>query len=334
MIRRGEKVLRKYLSIMLLIVLGATAGLYILRERLQQEADSMNNAHASASPLPGEMATRIRPAAVAGAWYPGRAEELAAYLDQAMDHANPPHPDGKGAIRALIAPHAGYRYSGATAAAAFKLVRGRPLRRVIVLGPSHRMAFQGVSIPDVTHFATPLGNIPLDLQAIAMLRSNPQFRTLATAHQAEHSIEIVLPFLQRALSGAWQMVPILVGNLDAHGVAQIAELLRPLADDSTLVVVSTDFTHFGSNYDFHPFPNDAQLPDRIRELDQGAIDHILRLDGPGLLNYKQRTQITACGLLPMAILLHMLGEGTTPTLLQYDTSGNMTHDFTNSVSYT
>ncbi|MBF0424631.1 MAG: AmmeMemoRadiSam system protein B [Magnetococcales bacterium] len=345
--------LRSYLLVLLLVALGAVAGLFLLKKHLEQEVVAMNSAQAEVAssngvraevappngvqaevaPSPGGAGVRVRPAAMAGAWYPDKSEDLASFLDKAMDAAAPPPLTGQGNLRAMIVPHAGYRFSGQTAASAFKLIRGRALRRVIVIGPSHRQGFAGISTPEVTHFATPLGSVPLDLQAIAALRASPLHRTLSGAHEAEHSIEIELPFLQRAIQGSWQLVPVLVGSLDPAGVAQIAETLRPLADDSTLVVVSSDFTHFGSNYGYQPFPTDPQTSSRIRELDQGAIDRILALDGPGLLAYKQKTQITACGLLPMAILLHMLGEGTTPTLLQYDTSGNMTHDYANSVSY-
>ncbi|MBF0153990.1 MAG: AmmeMemoRadiSam system protein B [Magnetococcales bacterium] len=326
--------LRNYLLIFFLVAVGSAAGLYLFKDHLQQEeVIAMRSAHAEATPVLDGESARVRPAAMAGAWYPEKSEELIAFLDQAMNSANPAPLTGQGVVRALIVPHAGYRYSGMAAAAAFKLLRGRSFSRIIVIGPSHRQAFQGISTPDVTHFATPLGRIPLDQQALATLRANPLHRTLTTAHQAEHSIEIELPFLQRAVPGEWQLVPILVGSLDARSVAQVADLVRPLADDATLVVVSSDFTHYGANYDFQPFPVDAQLPGRIRELDQGAIERILHLDGPGLLEYRQKTQITACGLLPMAILLHMLGEGTTPTLLQYDTSGHMTQDYANSVSY-
>ncbi|MEO5369597.1 MAG: AmmeMemoRadiSam system protein B [Magnetococcus sp. DMHC-1] len=326
--------LRNSSLITLLIVAGAATGLFWLKDHLHQEVSLMNSVHAAETSLPSDSASRVRPPAWAGSWYPATSKELGSFLDRAMESAKPAPLTGKGPLRALIVPHAGYRYSGATAAAAFKLLREHPpLRRIIVIGPSHRQGFAGISIPDVTHFETPLGRIPLDQQAIAALRTTPLFQNLPTAHQLEHSIEIELPFLQRVVPGSWQLLPILVGSLNAAEVVQVADLLRPLADDATLVVVSSDFTHFGANYNYLPFSKDAQLPNRIRELDQGAIDHILHLDGPGLLQYKQKTDITACGLLPMAILLHMAGEGTTATLLQYATSGEMTQDYSNSVSY-
>lgn len=275
---------------------------------------------------------RIRAATKAGTWYPGDSEQLARLVDEMLNEASPPAIDGA-PVRVLIAPHAGYPYSGTTAASAYKLVRGKSYRRVIVLGPDHRGGFSGLSIPDVTHYRTPLGTIPLDLDALAELKRSPLVATGAGHHTQEHSIEIQLPFLQRALAPGWKLVPILVGDLGAEDSAQAAAILRPLADGDTLIVVSGDFTHYGPAFGYLPFPPDRQVQDRIRELDMGAYERISARDPRGLKAYRERTGITACGIGPILVVLQMLPETARVALVDYHTSGEMTGDYRHSVSY-
>jgi AmmeMemoRadiSam system protein B/AmmeMemoRadiSam system protein A len=252
-------------------------------------------------------------------------------VDGLLDAAGPR--PVKGEIRALIAPHAGYRYSGPTAAAAFALVRGRDFARVIVLAPSHRSPFHGISIAQVSAYETPLGQVPLDSEAVARIRRSPLALAEPQAHVREHAIEIELPMLQRALKPGWRLVPVLVGQLDESDYGPAAELLRPLADGKTLIVASSDFTHYGARFDYQPFPADDRLPERIRALDQGAIDRILARDGPGLLDYQARTGITVCGIRPLALLLRLLPPESSVESIAYGTSGELTGDWESSVSY-
>jgi MEMO1 family protein len=274
---------------------------------------------------------RVRPSALAGAWYPGDAATLQKTVDGLLDGARTQSLQGD--IRALIVPHAGYVYSGETAAAAFAQVRGAQYRRVIVLAPSHHGDFSGLSVAEVDAYATPLGSVPLDQEAIAELRRSGLVQADPGAHSREHAIEIELPFLQRALAPGWQLVPILVGDLAESDYPLAADLLRPLADDHTLVVVSSDFTHFGARFGYLPFPADDQAPERIRALDDGAITEILARDGSGLLDYRARTGITICGYRPLALLLAMLPRDARVERLGYATSGALTGDWSNSVSY-
>jgi len=233
----------------------------------------------------------------------------------------------------VIAPHAGYRYSGPTAAYAYRVIREHPPKRVVVLGPSHRGAFAGLSIAEVTHYRTPLGDIPLDLDAIAQLRKSPLVTASADAHAQEHSIEMQLPLLQRAVTSEWTLIPILVGGLAPDEVADAAELIRPLADDDTLIVASGDFTHYGPGYGYLPFPNDDEIAERLRALDMGAYEQIQRHDASGFLAYRDHTGLNACATGPVAILLDLLGPDSTPTLLRYFTSGELVGDYETSVSY-
>jgi AmmeMemoRadiSam system protein B/AmmeMemoRadiSam system protein A len=274
----------------------------------------------------------VRPAAVAGSWYPGNKAQLGTYVDGLLNGEN--HAGGtQGQIRALISPHAGYRYSGAVAGAGYRLVRGRKFSRVLLLGPSHHARFHGLSIAAVTHYETPLGRIPLDLNAIRQLRASSLVTADLAAHREEHSLEMQLPFLQRALQPGWQLVPVLVGQLLQGDYPAAAELLRPLLDDNTLVVVSSDFTHYGPRFGYQPFPDNEDTPARLEALDSGSLGYILDKKPQGFLDYKNRTGTTICGYQPIALLLHLLPADSEGELVTYATSGQLTGDFENSVSY-
>jgi len=274
---------------------------------------------------------RVRPSALAGTWYPADSYELTEYIDGLLDAVKPVKPQMP--VRALIVPHAGYRYSGATAAEVFALVRGREYKRVILLAPSHRSGFRGLSIAEVDAYQTPLGNIPLDAPAVAELRRSELVSADPTAHAREHSIEIQLPMLQRALKPGWRLVPLLVGQMRTEDYETAADLLRPLADETTLVVVSSDFTHFGPRFGYMPFALNDETPKKIRALDEGAVERILEGDASGFLDYQSRTGITICGYRPLAVLLTLLPADVRVRRVAYATSGEMTGDWTNSVSY-
>lgn len=276
-------------------------------------------------------AGQVRPAVVAGSWYPGDAEELARYIDTQLEAAPQGEPQGR--VRALIAPHAGYMFSGPTAAAAFRLVRGHVARRVIVLGPAHRGGFKGLSIAAVQAYESPLGRIPLDREAIARLRQSPLVGSYAPAHAKEHSIEMQLPFLQRALKPGWTLVPILVGEMDADDYARAGALLRPLAHADTLVVVSGDLTHYGPRYHYLPFSQDARIRERLARLDKGMLRFITDHDPEGLTRYQKQTGITACAFGPVMVLLGLMPPQAKVRLVKYTTSGALTHNYRNSVSY-
>ncbi len=277
---------------------------------------------------------RVRPSALAGAWYPADPTLLADAVDDMLRQAavgralaDAEH------LRALILPHAGYRYSGATAAAGVALLKGRRFERVLVLAPAHRAAFAGLSIADVDAYETPLGQVPLDREAVAALRASALVQAHPRAHVDEHAIEIELPLLQRALMPGWRLLPVLVGALDGDDYHRAADLLRPFADADTLVVTSSDFTHYGERFDYRPFPLDDAIAEHIRALDDGALARIMAGDRDGLLAYHQRTGITVCGLRPIAVLLGMLPPSARLERIAYTTSGALTGDFANSVSY-
>jgi len=283
--------------------------------------------------MPPQLTRRARPAAVAGSWYPNDPVKLTALLDGLLAPSSPPELGGGAPVRALIVPHAGYRFSGAGAAAGYKLLAGQPICRVVLLGPAHRGNFTGLSIPDVTHYSTPLGDIPLDINVVTRMRNHPLVTADPSAHSREHSIEMQLPLLQRVLGTGWSLVPILVGRIDRDSRARAAEMLRLHADEQTLFVVSSDFTHYGPNYGYQPFSADHKVAERIRELDMGAMKHIEARDADGFASYRDETGITACGFGPVSILLDVLGPQAKAKMVRYYTSGEVLGDYRNSVSY-
>ena len=275
----------------------------------------------------------VRPSPIAGSWYPDDPAELGAYLDRTLEAAPSWSPPDGDRVQALIAPHAGYPYSGATAAAGYRALRGQAFDRVVLLGPSHHAGFRGVAIGDVDAYATPLGPVALDAAAVERLRGAPLVGTGPAGPDREHSLEIQLPFLQRALAPGWRLVPILVGRLEPEDYGALADAIRPLLDARTLVVVSTDFTHYGARFGYLPFPADPEVAARLEALDKGALAQIEARDPKGFLDYQERTGITICGFRPVALLLHLLPPDTRAHLIRYDTSGAILGDWRSSVSY-
>ncbi len=185
---------------------------------------------------------RVRPAAVAGAFYPGDPRQLADDLDEMLGGVESIEPRF-GFPKALIVPHAGYIYSGPMAARAYDELgpaRG-VVTRVVLLGPVHRVPVRGLALPDADAFETPLGRVPVDAQAAQQLAGLAQVVISGPAHAMEHSLEVQLPFLQRVL-GQFSLVPFAVGDASAQQVAQVAE--RLWGGRETLFVVSTDLSHY------------------------------------------------------------------------------------------
>jgi MEMO1 family protein len=184
----------------------------------------------------------VRPAAVAGMFYPGEARALAAEVHDLLGSVEQSAPR-LGYPKALVVPHAGYVYSGGVAASAYdELAAARgSVRRVVLLGPTHRVAVRGLAVPSAQAFATPLGQVRIDREAIDSVRDLPQVVVSDAAHALEHSLEVQLPFLQEVL-GDFALVPFAVGAANADAVAQVLERLWGGAE--TVVVVSTDMSHY------------------------------------------------------------------------------------------
>ncbi len=181
-----------------------------------------------------------RPAAVAGLFYPADAAALRGSVDQLLAGAAAP---GTRRPRALLVPHAGYVYSGPTAADAYAqlLPFADSYTRVVLLGPAHRVLVTGIAIPSVRYFATPLGKVPLDRQRLDALSAFSQVCVSDEAHREEHSLEVQLPFLQRLL-GRFTLLPLLVGRCPPAAVAEVVDALWEVPE--TLFVLSSDLSHF------------------------------------------------------------------------------------------
>lgn len=184
----------------------------------------------------------VRPPAVAGTFYPGDRNELASEID-AMLEATREAPLAPGFPKGFIVPHAGYIYSGPVAANAYALLRPAAgiVRRVVLLGPCHRVPMRGLALPAAAAFETPFGRIEIDEAAVTAIRGLPQVGVSAATHAHEHSLEVQLPFLQRVLGG-FALVPLVVGDAT---VAEVAEVLDRLWGGSeTLIVISSDLSHY------------------------------------------------------------------------------------------
>ena len=255
--------------------------------------------------------THVRPPAVAGMFYPDDSGELAATVDELLAEA--PQTPGK-APKALVVPHAGYVYSGPIAATAYARLRGAAphLRRVVLLGPAHRVWIQGLALPDAEGLETPLGVLPVDREGAAAVARLPQVSSSARPHSQEHSLEVQLPFLQRVLPGV-PVVPLVVGDASA---AQVAEVLEQLwGGDDTLILISSDLSHY--------------LPyDEARAVDRKTADRILALDAEHL------DTDMACGAIPLSgLLLAARRRGLRAQELDVRNSGDTAGDRSRVVGY-
>jgi MEMO1 family protein len=231
---------------------------------------------------------RIRPAAAAGRFYPREADELRRLIGVLM--ANAAAVAGP-APKALIAPHAGYIYSGPIAASAYaRLIPARDIiKRIVLVGPSHFVAFEGVAASSAEAFATPLGNVPVDAAAVRKVAALAQVAILDEAHAAEHAIEVQLPFLQTVL-GDFSIIPLVTGEIDADDLAEVLNVLW--GGPETCLVISSDLSHY---FDFETA--------RRFDLTTAAAIESLRCD---LIGEEQACgRIPICGLLEAARARHL-----------------------------
>jgi MEMO1 family protein len=291
-----------------------------------------------------ESSAKVKKSNLAGKWYSSDATELAGQIDSLLLSSNSKK-EYKDPL-ALILPHAGYVYSGKTAAAGYRVI-GAPGKSainpkiIVIMGPSHYSAFHGCSIIDADYFETPLGKVKINRDIGDHLLADSLFKKNPSAFEQEHSIEIHLPFLQRIfgtmLTGDIQVLPILVGELDdADAVRAAGKIIAAVAGSKPLFIVSSDFTHYGPNFGYEPFGNTGRQSTSVKlnELDTGAIDMIMKKNLAGFSRYVEKTGITICGKNPIKIAIALPITGFNAEKLAYDTSGNVTGDYTNSVSYT
>ncbi len=253
-----------------------------------------------------------RPPAVAGSFYSASADELRRDVRRFLESAVSSD-CGEPTPKVLIAPHAGYVYSGSIAASAYARVASLAdgIHRVVLLGPAHRVHVQGLALPATTQFETPLGTISIDQAAVDAVATLPQVVVSDEAHAQEHSLEVHLPFMQQVL-GDFKLVPFVVGSATAAEVAEVLDALWGGAE--TLIVISSDLSHY--------------LPySRACATDEFTAETILRLTPQ--LNHKQ-----ACGATPInGLLVAARARGLEPQLLDLRNSGDTAGDKSRVVGY-
>jgi hypothetical protein len=256
--------------------------------------------------------SNTRKPAVAGMFYPDDPAVLARTVQTLLAGVAPPAASAA-PIKALIVPHAGYVYSGPIAASAYARLQGLRgiVRRVVLLGPVHRVAVRGLALPGAQAFATPLGTVPIDPDAVQRLRALPQVTVSAPAHALEHSLEVQLPFLQAAL-GEFTLVPLAVGDAAPEEVAGVLEALWN--GPETLIVVSSDLSHY--------------LPYETAQRLDGQTCTAIR-DLQPLHSHEQ-----ACGATPVnGLLLAARRHGLQAQLLDLRNSGDTAGDRARVVGY-
>jgi AmmeMemoRadiSam system protein B len=247
-----------------------------------------------------EQTSKIRQPAVAGQFYPDDPAQLKNLLElsfQQSSISNPSH------VKAVIAPHAGFIYSGPVAASAYQVLKkqAQQVKRVVLLGPSHRVGFHGIATSSASEFEMPFGSISLDREAIDLISSLPQVIENDQAHQFEHSLEVQLPFLQSVLN-EFTLVPLVVGDCAPDQVAEVLEFLW--GGDETLIVISSDLSHYHS-YEV------------ARQLDQKTSEAIVNLH-PEQIEYED-----ACGRNPVnGLLVAARRHHLSPSLVDLRNSGD------------
>ncbi len=243
--------------------------------------------------------SNVRPAAVAGAFYPSQETELARTVCGLLDAAPMPPP---GLPKAIIVPHAGYRYSGPIAATAYRTLQAEraQISRVILLAPAHRVAVHGLALPKAQGFATPLGTVAVDSAACAAVRALPQVTVTDLPHALEHALEVQLPFLQTVLN-EFTFLPLVVGEASAEEVAEVLE--KVWGGKETLIVISSDLSHY--------------LPYAVAQRrDKATISKVLAMKPE--LGYED-----ACGANPLnGFAVAARGHALVPTLLDLRNSGD------------
>jgi AmmeMemoRadiSam system protein B len=266
----------------------------------------------------------IRPSPIAGTWYNGNSKILAGQMDAFLSQAELPKVPGK--IFGLLAPHAGHRYSGITAGYAYRSVQGNSYELVIILSPSH--AYYPAELLTSAHrfYATPLGKIPIHQDALALLQQGLKKaggNIEKVEEDEEHSIEIQLPFLQRALKGEFSLLPVMMRSQSTETVTQLAKALSPVIKKyRSLVIASSDLSHF------YPLEKAAAL-------DSEMLKMVEKCCPEGVLAVESNGSGSACGAGPIAVTLKLAREAgaTRVKVVHHSTSAEVTGDLSSVVGY-
>jgi len=267
----------------------------------------------------------VRPSPIAGTWYEGRPKALAAEIDRYLEQAELPELPGE--VIAVVAPHAGHRYSGAVAGYAFAAVRGRAPDLVAVISPMHHPYFEPLLVTAHAAYATPLGEIPVDKQAVAeldaVLVKELGFGLSPVTRDPEHSLEIELPFLQRTLAGDFKLLPVMVHEQSPKVSEKLGKALAlVLKERNALLVASTDLSHF-------------YIQDEANTYDAEMLRQIEAFSPEGIFKAERSGKGFACGFAAVAAVLWAARElgADTVKVLHHATSGDVTGDYSSVVGY-
>ena len=269
--------------------------------------------------------SNLRPSPIAGQWYPDNPRKLASSVDAYIDNARAPEIEGQ--VVAVMAPHAGHRYSGPVAGYAFSALRGLEADLVAVVSPMHQPYSQPLLTSAHDAYQTPLGTIPIDREAVdqldTKLLTELGFGLTPIPHDREHYLEIELPFLQRALAGDFSLIPVMVRDQSARVVRALGDALAEVMHHrNSILVASTDLSHF--------------YPQTVAEkLDAEVLRCVEAFDPEGVLQVEEQGKGFACGRGALAAVLWAakgLGADTV-NILNYATSGDVTGDFNQVVGY-
>jgi AmmeMemoRadiSam system protein B len=270
--------------------------------------------------------TDIRPSPLAGRWYPAQPTELAGEIDGYIQSAE--IPETKGEILALISPHAGHQYSGPVAGYAFKTIAGLKPELVVILSPYHQYHPGAIFTSGHQAYQTPLGEVPLDQEGLEFVNRSLQekigIELSEVRNDTEHAVEIILPFLQRALQSEFTILPLMLRQQDLGLMQTLGEILAELMlSRNVLLVASTDLSHF-------------QTAGKANQLDQTIIQGIQSMDPESLYQAQQENKGSACGLGALAAVIWAVKSGGSATaqILNYAHSGDITGDNTSVVGYT
>ena len=273
---------------------------------------------------------------IAGSWYPDTASgirALAGDWERSLDKeiAQPLQRPN-----VLILPHAGWTYSGETAWSVVRMVKGADFKRVVVLAPSHRAWIENRLVaPEADSVATPLGRIEIDRDWLDSLSLVAPVAKNDGVHRGEHAAQIEYPLLQLALDCPFKIVPLIMGGFGADQMGMCARGLARLMDAETLLVVSSDFTHYGNDFSYAPFGTDGgeDVREKVAALDAEALSLISKRDADGFAAFIKRTGATICGHVPIEMALRAFPAGSSVSLVRYAASGDQDRDFRRFVCY-
>ena len=273
---------------------------------------------------------------IEGTWYPGTKRDIRTVVETWEKTCSTNEPPLKMAPNVLLLPHAGWAYSGEVAWKAVRTVRGQKFRRVVVLAPSHRAWIENRLVaPEADAVATPLGKIKIDrpwLDRLALIA--PVIRN-DRVHSAEHAAQIEYPLLQLAIGADFSLVPLVMGAFGADQMGMCARALAQLMDGESLLVISSDFTHYGEDFSYTPYgtTGGADVRKRVAAVDDEVFSSIAACDADGFASSIRRTGATICGHVPIELSLRAFSEGSSFSRLAYATSGDNDRDFSRFVCY-